>query len=1628
MSANLASYEQILKDINTIINKKLPAKQAKLLSIFAQQYYSNVAPEELSERSAEELYGVVLSHWELLSQRAPREVKLRIYNPDCEQDGWHSTHTVIEVATDDMPFLYDSLRMEINREGFLIHFINHMGDICVQRNDQHQAVDILPLEMVKKEGVSTEALIHIEIDRQSDPMVMDDLKNNLLRVLDDVRAAVEDWSKMRAHMQEALAELEKNPPPVDPIDLQESKDFLHWLYDDHFTFLGSRDYDVIGEGDKAIVKTVPGSGLGVLRDEGKSKERSMANMPPAARAIAQAPQALVISKTNTKATVHRPVYTDYVGVKRFNKAGKLIGERRFIGLYTSTAYKSHPKDIPFLRRKIAMVMQNSKLSPKGHSGKELLDILSSLPRDDLFQATVDELTQLALNILHIQERQQIRAFARQDAYRRFVSCLVYVPREQYNTDLRLAMQDVLLEAFHGLEITYSTFFTESTLVRIDFLIRTDPKVELHFDIKKIEAQLIEVSRTWRDVLREQMIAHYGEEQGTRLIQKYLRAFPASYRDDFEPGVAVHDIEHMERLNSDRELEMNFYRPLADLSGNLRLKLFHAEQPIVLSDVLPMLENMGLRVIEEHPHQIEFKDKSHVWVHDFNLQMTQGEELDVAAVKDIFQEAFMRIWRGEAENDGFNRLVLGAQLDWREAVLLRAYTKYLRQIGFTFSQPYIEATLAKNAGIARQLVELFKLWFDPKKQQESAAVVPTLEKSLQSALDAVVNLDEDRILRRLLEVVRATSRTNYFQYDQSGKFKAWVSFKLNPARIADMPLPRPMFEIFVYSPRVEAVHLRAAAVARGGIRWSDRREDFRTEVLGLMKAQQVKNAVIVPSGAKGGFVVKCLPVDGTREVVMNEVVYCYQTFMRGLLDITDNLHNGAVVPPANTVRYDEDDPYLVVAADKGTATFSDMANAISAEYNFWLGDAFASGGSAGYDHKKMGITARGAWESVKRHFGVLGIDPAAQDFTVVGIGDMAGDVFGNGMLRSRHIKLVAAFNGSHIFLDPNPNAVTSFAERERLFNLPRSTWEDYNPALISPGGGVFKRSAKSIPLSPEVKALLGLEQDSLEPNALVRALLTAEVDLLWNGGIGTYVKASQERHIDVGDRSNDAVRVNGSQLRCRVVGEGGNLGFTQLARVEYAFNGGRIYTDFIDNSAGVDCSDHEVNSKILLNHVMATGELTLEQRNELLATMTDEIAELVLDDNYRQTRAINLALARMMPEFELYRHYLSELEQAGKLHRDLEFLPDDKALIERKATGNGLCSPEVAVVLAYSKMLIKAELLQSDIPEDPSFASVVEKAFPKPLCQRFAEQMQQHSLRREIIATVLSNAVVNAMGVTFVFRTQAETNAPIPVIVKAYVVASKIFGLQEYFNLVENLSPVVVADVQYQMMWQATRLVRRAVRWFLRHRKEYLDNMASALDHFVPGVTALREQLPTLFIGNELERWQAMVDDLQAAGVTEVLAKRTANLRRQYALLDVIEAATEHQLAVTDLAKVYFVLGERMGFSWLREQITGQPVDTRWDVLGRAAMRDDLDAQQRILAVTVLQNIDSLLDIEMQIDKWFAQQKVFITRWQQLMTDLRAAPDLKMMMLSVIVRELVGLVRASKEVNGRKTTKTKRVTA
>lgn len=1593
------AYGDILKKILTLAKQKIVAEQIPLFTNFIQQYFAHTDLEMLQNFSIQNLATVVVTHWKLGYKRLPLDDKIFVCNPSLEKEDWETKNTIIQLVTDDKPFLVDSTRIEINRQGFAIFFTLNVGDIKLRRNSQGEIIEILESDAVLLD-MQIESFIYMQIDKISSQDVLNQLSRELAQVLTLVKHVVKHWPDMRNKMQEC----KKNIQEV-------YADFLEFLLNDHFIFLGYC-YRKYSKTHKAL-RVVKSSGLGVFWDESLNKEEKLLNeLSPEARQLAFSSQVLVVSKTNTKARVHRAVYADYIGVKRFNEQGELVGQDCFVGLFTSRVYHSDPRYIPLLSSKIQVVLHNSNLPLKGHSAKALLDILSSLPRDDLFQANTDELTRLALGILHIQEQSTVRLFVLQDPYRRFISCLVYIPKEKLNTELQKEMEKILAREFSGTEIGFSTLFGDSALARVHFSIRTDPKKELMYDVKKIEKQLIEVARSWREELRQALVEYYGEEHGLDLIKKYSYAFPSGYRDTFPPTTAVRDIEHIERISSERPLEMNFYYPKDTSAAPLRFKLFQADKPIILSDVLPVLENMGLRVIDEWPQEITLENGLHVWINDFGVKPVWIDSVVISEVKEIFQEAFRKIWYAEAENDGFNLLILAGQLTWREVSILRAYTKYLRQIGVPFSQTYVESVVSRNTGIAKILVKLFKYYFDPKRQGDNDNYIASLEKNLQAELDAVVSLDEDRILRYLFEVMGATVRTNYFQSEQNGTPKSWFAFKLNPSRISDLPLPRPMYEVFIYSPRVEAVHLRAAKVARGGIRWSDRREDFRTEVLGLMKAQQVKNAVIVPAGAKGGFVCKRLPENNDREAIMSEVIICYQTFMRGLLDLTDNLQNGVLIPPPDVVCYDEEDPYLVVAADKGTASFSDIANAIAAEYNFWLGDAFASGGSVGYDHKKMGITARGAWESVKRHCRALGLNPEKDDFTVVGIGDMSGDVFGNGMLMSQHIKLVAAFNHIHIFIDPNPNPEISFRERQRLFNLPRSSWQDYSMALISKGGGVFSRSQKSIPLSAEIKQLLDINRDFITPDSLIRSILKAKVDLLWNGGIGTYVKASTERNTDVGDRTNDSLRVNGNELHCRIVAEGGNLGLTQLGRIEYAQTGGLIYTDFIDNSAGVDCSDHEVNCKILLNAVVTAGDMTLAQRNHLLVEMTDEIAKLVLYDNFCQTRAISLAVAHAPQELELHRRYIQELERHGKLDRSLEFLPDEKGLIERKALGKGLTSPEIAILLAYTKILIKARLLEQHSLDEDYLNRILESAFPKPLRGRFPEFMQRHSLRREIIATKISNAMINDMGITFIFRLEAESGAEIAAIARAYAIAYQVFSFSKLVHLVENLGDTVELETRYTIMRQINRLIRRATRWFIYNYKDQLSDILGMISRFNAPIVSLQEKLSQLLIGEEKEQWEKSVQSLQDTGVPEVVAKRIASVDHEYALLDIIEGAQKNDLPLTNVSELYFTISDRFEFTWLRAQISKQPIETMWDTLGRVALLDDLDVQQRLLTVAILQCQAAKQDNNtVCLERWENDNSLFLNRWKRLLADLRGTSEFKLMMFSVVVRELVNMVQS-----------------
>ncbi len=1598
-----------LAAVYELIDKRLPAETAELATAFTRNYYRRVAAEDLAERSAQDLYGAALSHWHFASRFTPGASRLRVYNPRPEEHGWQSTHTIIEIVGRDMPFLVDSITMEVNRQGLTVHLIIHP----LMRTRRDADGNLLAIGEQRDEAAGNlESIIHVEVDRRTDPAQLEALHEGLTRILADVHAAVADWPVMRARLADLVAGLEAAAPPVEAEQAAEDIAFLKWLAAGNFTLLGYREYALVDETDPAtgdsdcLLRIVAGTGAGILRETGAEHSIAFSALPPEVKKVATEPRLLVLTKANARSTVHRPGYLDYVGVKRIDGNGKVIGEQRFLGLFTATAYSASPDAIPILRQKVRKVLDRAELRPESHGGRALAIILEQYPRDELFQIAPDQLYDVAMGILGLGERQRTRLFVRHDTFGRFFSCLIYAPRENYDTALRQRMQDVLLEAFQGTSSEFNVQLSESALARILILIHTKPGSMPEYDVAAIERRLVRVSRRWQDELFESLNERCGEERGNQLHARYLKAFPAGYREDYEARAAVGDIELMESLADADGLAMSLYVPLEASAGSLRFKVLRDTAPVPLSASLPMLEHMGVRVIEERPYEIERADRPTVWLHDFGLSFNGAEELDIERVRGLFQETFRRVLSGAAESDDFNRLVLKSGLEWRQVAVLRAYAKYLRQAGFTFSQPYIEQTLAAHPAISRQLLDLFLARFDPQPERDGAAEATALEAQIHSALDEVANLDDDRILRQFLAAILATVRTNYFQR-KDGAPKPYFSIKINSHGIPGLPEPKPLWEIYVYSPRVEGIHLRGGKVARGGLRWSDRMEDFRTEVLGLMKAQMVKNAVIVPVGSKGGFVVKNPPPGGDRDAVLKEGVACYHNFLRGLLDLTDNLAGGQVVPPPDLVRHDEDDPYLVVAADKGTASFSDYANGVSKEYGFWLGDAFASGGSAGYDHKKMGITARGAWESVKRHFRELGVDTQSQDFTVVGIGDMSGDVFGNGMLLSRHIKLLAAVDHRHIFIDPNPDAEQSFVERQRLFNLPRSSWADYQADLISAGGGVYPRTAKSITLSPQARASLGIEAETLTPQELIKAVLLAPVDLLYNGGIGTYVKSSKETHAAVGDRANDAIRVDGCELRCKVVGEGGNLGLTQLGRIEYALHGGRVCTDAIDNSAGVDCSDHEVNIKILLNFAMADGDLTEKQRNKLLTEMTDDVARLVLRDNYFQTQVLSVTRARGTELLDAQSRYIRYLSNAGRLNRKIEYLPFDEEIAERKAAGRGLTAPELAVLLAYNKMEVFEALLASDVPEDPYIRTALERYFPHQLRERYLDAIRNHPLRREIIATHVVNSMVNRVGASFTFRLHEETGATLPDIVRAYLAAREIFGLVPLWQTIEALDNQVADAVQTEMILECLHLVQRGTLWFLRHRG-HLRDLAETLARFSGGVEQLAGNLYSMVVTDYRSELDEVSAHFRDQGVPETLVQRIASLDELYSALDIVEIAAALGRPVDLVARVYFALGGLLDLHWMRHQISLLAGDTHWQALARTALQDDLSAQARNLCADALRENMEETDVAALVAAWQGKRVFQLDRCRQLFSEIRAlsAPD--MAMLSVALRELRGL--------------------
>ena len=1562
------------------------------LAEFVSVYFDKTDPDELQKRGSSSLLALANTHWRLLDAPAdPDGVRLRVFNPTLAEDGFVSEHTIIQIVHDDMPFLVDSVTMAVNRLGRTVLWIVHPL-LAVDRDAKNAVKKVLQAlpEALRKHPLSS--LILVECDRVSSPADRALLAKELSNVLRDVRAAVTDWSAMLSHLQSV-----RNASAVSGLSTtgqHEGVDFLDWLEDQHFTFLGARDYQLVQQESGINLLAVPDSGLGILRGE---PHTPLSRLPADALEFIDSDQLVLVTKAMTRSTVHRPAWLDCLSVKRFDASGKVVGEARFLGLYTSKAYASSVGDIPQIRRRTADVMTAVGVLPESHAAKSLQSILDAYPRDELFQVDTPTLIEHAMGILRLQESQRARVFVRRDPFGRFTSAQVFVPRDRYNTELRIKIGDELSRAFDGQSVEFTPMLTDSPMARIHYLVRARQQAPKNVDIAMLEARVAQLAQRWEDDCKQALLQVHGENQGLMLSNRFASGFPAAYKEEFSGPMAAEDVQVLSGLSADKPMAVRLYRPLDSTPGVVRFKIYSLSK-VALSDSLPVLERMGARVLDEHPHQVfeNLPDNagSAYWIHDLGLQLP--EQADFSQIRDRFEQLFTQVWRKAFDSDDLNKLALVTTLDARAIAVLRAYTRYFKQLGFPFSQSYLEATLHKNATLAQALYQLFEARFDPAQVHQSDTAQADLNAKIETQLSAVASLEEDRVLRQYHSTILATLRTNVWQPTAAGEPKPYMSFKFNSREVPGMPEPKPLFEIWVYSPRVEALHLRIDKVARGGLRWSDRREDFRTEILGLVKAQQVKNTVIVPVGSKGGFVLKNPPPAGDREALMAEGIACYKLLLCGMLDLTDNLVKGQVVPPQQVVRHDVDDPYLVVAADKGTASFSDIANGVSADYGFWLGDAFASGGSVGYDHKKMGITARGAWESAKRHFRALSHDIQTMPFTVVGIGDMSGDVFGNGMLLSPQIKLVAAFDHRHIFIDPNPDVTRSFAERQRLFNLPRSSWDDFDRSVLSEGAGIYPRAAKSIHLSDAARAVLGIEAHELSPNDLLHALLQAPVDMIYNGGIGTYVKSSQENHAQVGDKSSDAFRVNGQQLRCKVLVEGGNLGCTQLGRIEYAQTGGLIYTDAIDNSAGVDCSDHEVNIKILLDRVVEAGDLTLKQRNDLLASMTDEVGHLVLADNYYQTQALDVACHRPMYLLDGQQRLMQWLEGAGRLNRAIEFLPADDEIARRRTLQQGLTAPEGAVLLAYAKMSVFDDLLASNLPDDPYFNRVLKAYFPQALTEKFATAIDQHPLKREIIATFVANTVVNRTGATFVNFLAAEAAATTADVVRAYTLAREIFDLEPLWDQIDALDGSVTSSLQLDLLSKLIAIAQRASRWMLRARFKASD-LPTLIGRYQPGARELRAHLQAWLPASAVSSWQQATQKLVQAGVAPELAHNLTALEYIFPALDLVDLTESASSTLAQVARTYFAIDSALGLSTWRAQINRLPTDTLWQTQARGSARDDVYAIASQISQSVLLRFEG-------VEAWSAHHATTIARLCRLLETI-SAQGADLAPVSVALREL-----------------------
>lgn len=1602
--------EEILQRART----EFSPKTWDIFEIFVREFYHNVALYDLLEESLDTWVEAVVGAWSFFQERPPGEPKIQVYNQKVKENGVTFQRTVVDIINDDMPFLVDSVSGVLNTAGLAANLIIHPV-VRVSRNKKGELLSLCRSTDQTCEG-SFESFIRCEANESSKPERLTLIQEETLKVLEDTRVAVMDWAAMRHKVHQALASLQFCPlKKKEHLTLVETEAFLVWLENNHFTFLGYCSYDFIPQ--TATTRSAKAhSGLGILRSSQRQELQTLFEgvpQTPHNRRFLLESEPLIITKTTQKSTVHRVDFMDCIGVKKFNEEGQVIGIHQFLGLFTSSASNQSARQIPLLRHKIQQVLEKTGLAPQWHDGKALINILETLPREELLQSSIDELCELSFSVLDLQDRQRLSLFIRPDQFGRYLSCFVYIPRDRYDGELRAKIGNFLAQALEGSVSIWNVHLGDLAFARVHYIISLLNQTVLpSYDVAALEKQLFQISLTWHDFLRRSLEMRYEEDMSEIFFQRYSKAFSWGYQDQFSAEEAADDIQEIETVLHQKKINVRVDASLQkgiEEEIGFRVKLYNPLETIFLSDILPVFEQMGLKVRTEIPFKITPKEQeTPVWIHFFEVFPEEALTFDIDAIRERFVTTFLKVWSKEIENDGFNRLVLQAGLDWQECAVFRAYAQYLKQLQVPFSQSYMERVLAQYPTFVQGLIKLFHLQFSPQDDGDREEARTDHLTFLETLLDRVSHSDEDRILRRFLNLITSTLRTNFYQQMADGTPKPYLSLKFDCHALDELLPPKPLYEIFVCSPQFEGIHLRGGKVARGGIRWSDRREDYRTELRDLWKTQTVKNAVIIPTGSKGAYIVKKTNLS-TREQILAEGTDCYQLFMRGLLDLTDNWVMGKVMSPPDVVRRDSDDPYLVVAADKGTATFSDRANAIAQEYGFWLGDAFASGGSTGYDHKKMGITARGAWKSVQHHFQELSIDISQDPFTVIGVGDMSGDVFGNGMLLSKSLKLVAAFNHQHIFIDPTPDPLTSYTERQRLFDLPRSTWMDYNPILISAGGGVFERSAKRLALSPEIKTFLSIDVNQMTPSELIQHLLKAQVDLLWFGGIGTFVKAQEESSVDVGDRANDSVRINGSDLRARVVGEGANLGFTQKGRIEFALKGGRLNTDALDNSAGVDCSDHEVNIKILFQSLLQKQEITLPERDTLLEKMTEEVSHLVLLNNHWQNKAVSLAYAHAPFLLEEHGRLMRDLENMGKLDRVLEVFPDETELLRRQSLHTGLTRPELCVLLAYGKIHVYQELLLSSLPDEPALTPFLVNYFPKLLSQRFPKAILEHALRRDIIATSVTNLIVDTLGPSLVNEIAKLTGRSVHHVVKAILVVREVISLDSLERSIDDLS--VSSHISQQLLWDLNRAVKALVIWFLR-QEDMEKEMKGLITHYKSGFETLYSSLHDILPAAYLQKWEEKAAPFLADGIPLSLMNQMMFLEPLSFGGDIIQISIETGLSIEGIASLYYQVGEFFGTRWAWEIAYTFPADNYWQRSAFRAVREEILLVQRSLTRKIVDSAEDKRELTQAFEIWCQTHQEVIITYDRVLQEIRSASSTDLASFVILAQELRHLLFSS----------------